>query len=419
MRLLIFDPHVVGHHLEHLDHLSEYVVQRSKRSAEFGVGDLEVHMAVHPHITEHAPGLMDQAQRTSRLALHPLTDSEFDAIESASGLQRSWAMWRAASRVAEQVHPDHCLFMEINSLQPIVGLPRAKRVEFSISGILFFPFCRIEPDSTDLLDQGRAKLERLRKYLQIKWVLTNPNVEHLFVLNDPLAAQELQDLYQWQHFSSLPDPVVELVGADRTDGTDSWVGKREKWKGGRLNVTLFGSLREGKGVRQLLQAVRFLPESIAKQINLHLLGAPRGDLADDLSDLVKDLREAQPSLQVQYEGRFLSDAELHTVLTATDVIAAPYQRTEGSSGVLGHAAKYKCPVIGPRTGLVGDLIERYELGMRIDTTCPRAIAEALQACVQSSTRLANEKRMEDYVRERSPEAFAKCLVETIVPEDSR
>ena len=41
----------------------------------------------------------------------------------------------------------------------------------------------------------------------------------------------------------------------------------------------------------------------------------------------------------------------------------PYKITKLSSGVLGYAAVFKKPVIGPSDGLIGNLIKRNGLGM--------------------------------------------------------
>lgn len=417
MRLLTFDPFVMGHHLEHLDHLSSYVVSRVQGNVSAEVPtDVKMHMAVHPRVEEHGPELVERAEQHSSLSLYRIADAEYEAIKESSGFRRGQAMWAAASRAAQAVRADHCLFMEVNFVQPLLGLPRARRVDFDVSGILFFPFCRIEPRSEGLLDRAKAALERFRKYLQLKWVLQNSRVCHLFVINDPLSARRLQELYKWHHFSSLPDPVVELTGSEEQEGREALVGGPGKWPDDRVHVTLFGSLREGKGVRELIQAARRLPESVTTQMAIHLIGAPREDLEEELPGLVRDLRDAQSSLLVHYEGRFVSDAELHAVLSATDVIAAPYQRTEGSSGILSHAANYECPVIGPNTGLVGELIEQYEMGLAVDATQPSALAKALRTCVHSTGNLANRQRMRAYACERTPDDFAASLLNPILRE---
>lgn len=41
----------------------------------------------------------------------------------------------------------------------------------------------------------------------------------------------------------------------------------------------------------------------------------------------------------------------------------PYHLTSLSSGVFGYAAVFNKPVIGPDNGLIGKLIQKYELGI--------------------------------------------------------
>ena len=52
----------------------------------------------------------------------------------------------------------------------------------------------------------------------------------------------------------------------------------------------------------------------------------------------------------------------------------PYQFTNLSSGVLGYAAVFDKPVIGPDGGLIGNLIKENNLGVTISDVSPLGIA---------------------------------------------
>lgn len=110
MRLLVFDPRVIGHHLEYLRYLAQYAVQEPR---------CQLHLVVHPRIDEHAPDLVDFVQQNAdQLALLPLTPGEFKATEEPSIFWRALAGWDAAARRAEAMAADHCVFMEMNFFQP-------------------------------------------------------------------------------------------------------------------------------------------------------------------------------------------------------------------------------------------------------------------------------------------------------------
>jgi glycosyltransferase involved in cell wall biosynthesis len=399
MCLLIFDPHVEGHHLEYIGHLV--------RHAANGHSSLETHFVVHPQFEDHAPELSRLVEKhQSQLWLHPIEKHEYEAIKTSYTFARVLSTWNVAEKYSRKVEASHCVFLELNLLQPVLGLPRARNVPFKISGTLFFPYCRIEPSSSSLFGQVRTSLERFRKYGQVRWMLSNPRVHSLFVLNDKEAAQELNAMHDTSAFSALPDPVLSSVGSEGAEPpftTD----------GASTHFLFFGSMRGHKGVRKLVQATQQLSEEVARRTALHVLGKTRSDLAGELSPLLDDLRRAQPHLQVQHQDRFLEYEELESALDHCDVVLVPYQRTEGSSGVIGHAAKHGKPVIGPRTGLMGALIREYDLGVTVNCTSPSAIAEAMRRCVAESATFSETRGMKQYVEERTPEQFARTLLERV------
>ncbi len=403
MRVLVYDPRVIGHHLEYLDHLARYAVDE---------GEIELHFVVHPHFERHAPSITRLANdHPSCVAIHPLSEAEFAATETDTVVQRAVAGWKALEKRARHVGASHCIFLEMNAYQPVLGLPRARTAPFQVSGILFFPYCRIQPRGTGVFDRLRASIERLRKYWQVRWVLSNSNVHTIFLLNDKLGAARLNDDVGRDIFRPLPDPVPlspeTPATEDEKEWSDTW------WADNRLHFLLFGSLRRNKGVEQTVEAFSQLPAQSASQMALHLLGESRAELADELPRLTDFLKDHQPSLTVHVENRFLSDIELELALQRSHVVLAPYQRTEGSSGVIGHAAKHQCPVIGPHTGLIGSLIDEYDLGLMADTTKPDALCRALQQCLYRADEISNTKGMRRYVGERSPKTFAETIVSSL------
>ena len=400
MRILLFDPSVVGHHLEYPSHFMNYVANK-------GVNH-ELHFAVHSEFEHRAPDLVELANAyPDRLKVHPIDESEQNAVESASISRRVLSSWNIAEKYARKLEVDHCVFLEMNLYQPVLGLLRARNVPFRISGILFFPYVRIEVANSSFLERVKAKIERYRKHWQIRWVLSNPQMEAIFLFNDAKGAQQLNAIHATNKFRALPDPVLPRKGY--TEETASPFKPTDA----RGHFLFFGAMRKQKGVRELIQAMRLLSEKEARQTALHILGRSSEDFANELRRLVEGLRQAQPHLHVQHEDRFLEYAELERALDSCDVVLAPYQRTEGSSGVIGHAAKHGKPVIGPNTGLIGTLIRDYGLGRATNTSDPSDIAGAIQEALDDPRELASKEDMQRYVNERSPDQFASTVVETL------
>jgi glycosyltransferase involved in cell wall biosynthesis len=371
-----------------------------------------MHLVVHPKFDHYAPEVVALAsQHPSRVAIHPLTETEFAATETDTILRRAIAGWEAIEERGRRFDIDHCVVMEMNAYQPVLGLPRAREGSFQTSGILFFPYCRIPSDGLALSDRVWASVERFRKYCQMRWVISNPNVETIFVLNDEWGADQMNDDVGRDVFHPLPDPVPPSPDTPAPEDEIEW--SNTWWTEAHMHFLLFGSLRRHKGVEQTIEAFGRLPEQAASQMALHLLGQPREELEGELSRLTDALKDRQPDLTVHLESRFLSDTELDLALQQSHVVLAPYQRTEGSSGVIGHAAKHGCPVIGPQTGLIGSLIRDYDLGLTIDTTSPNALCRALRRCLGGTEDVGSKVGMKRYVDERSPETFAETILSTL------
>jgi hypothetical protein len=52
----------------------------------------------------------------------------------------------------------------------------------------------------------------------------------------------------------------------------------------------------------------------------------------------------------------------------------PYKNSEQSSGVLGYAAQFNIPVVGPSSGLLGKLIKKNKLGYTINDITSASLA---------------------------------------------
>ncbi|WP_259225084.1 glycosyltransferase [Salinibacter ruber] len=400
--VLIFDPYTAGHHLEHLSHLVRYEVSRETGR--------RLSLVVHPDIDERCPDLVADSRASENVDVHSLQSEEWEQIRGSSNLLgQSVAEWNLVRTYGHDLQVDRCILMEMNVLQFALGLP-LQPVDFDVDGILFFPYVRIDCEDQSPLKRWLCWLEKLRKWGQTEWMLRNTCLQTIYVLNDSEAAATLREIHTTDVFTPLPDPVPEWEKSD--NARDGQMEAAGEWSEDRTHFLLFGSLRTQKGIRQLLQAAEQLAPSDASRMGLHLLGQPKNEWETQLPRRIERLRRVRPGLHLHYEGRFLSNVELAQAIEATDIILAPYQRTEGSSGVIGHAARHRCPVIGPSTGLVGSLIQEYQLGITINATSPSAIRRAMINLV-GEQKIGDEEKMMEYVRERTPDAFASALLDEL------
>ena len=404
MKCLVFNHKISGHNLEHISFLVDYV-----HNNKCGI---ELILVLHPHAKKINNKISKLSEKSEDIELAEISKEKCNKIERSGVFYRGIEAWRIISEKALNNDVDHCLLMEVNHFQAVLGLPRARGLPFSISGILFFPYCRIEPNTVNIKDRFSVFVERYRKKMQLNWVLSNASMDNIFVLNDEWARDMLNQELRTDVFESIPDPVPQFsVNEDEVVDVSVWA--KDHWTDDRTHFLLFGSLREEKGVREAIDAFRVFSPEEASDSAFHLLGETHSDLKEQLRDSLEELKESNPELYVHFEDRFLSETELVYALNHSDVVLATYLRTEGSSGILSHAANYSLPVIGPETGLIGQLIKEYGLGSTVDVRSPDRLAEVMSRYLPTVEEEWSTTGMETYVEQRSPDAFAEKLLSTI------
>ena len=347
-------------------------------------------------------------------------------------------------RYVRSVQADHCILLELNIFQLVLGLFRGLD-QVEVSGILFFPYPRIDPDGQNVIDRLLCWFEKLRKHVQLRWMLRNRDIETVFLLNDGPAVEHLNQFWpERTPFRMLPDPVPplaeELMEEEGGEEHETIGEQSRKQSEGvpravphapheeskpsrntprpdgedRIVFLMFGALRKEKGIREVIHAFRQLSPGAAKNATLWLFGQVSADLEDEFPDLVELLRRERPNLHVQVETRFLPERELHEALQGADVVLAPYLRSEGSSGVIGHSARYRVPVLGPKSGLVGSLIDEHDLGITVEANDPKAIVRAVHKYIKGELSRCETPGMQRYVEQRTPTRFAQIIFDAVL-----
>jgi glycosyltransferase involved in cell wall biosynthesis len=396
-RVMLFNTQSTGHHAEHVQHIVKHSATIRPNVQLIATVPSSTIEAVQDNIED------PNAQFVA------LDSEEIKRVHSQkSQWRRSLAEWKLAERHARRLDVDHCVLLDLNWFQFALGLPSANSVPFTLSGIYFFPFVRLSPLDHSGSDRIRQVTRYVRKWAVAWWMMRNPKLKTVFVLNDPTAAEQLNNQVDSSRcrFRSLPDPVFSLA---ENDGTASIYDKHSLDES-RYTFLFAGTISRRKGVLKTLDAFRCLGADEQGRCALVLAGRLVDDVADEVTNRVEHLRE-HTELEVRTDFRFLSEAEFHQALSDCDVILTPYQRTEGSSGMLGHAAQVQRPVIGPRRGLIGELISRYELGMTVNASREKEIAHAIQSSLEEGICLEEESKK--YIRDNTPDDFAEQIMKEI------
>ena len=171
---------------------------------------------------------------------------------------------------------------------------------------------------------------------------------------------------------------------------------------------MFGQLRPDKGIRDVLEAARELP-----QLHVVIAGEDIGGLAG-AADLLR-APELRGRVTVRRGFQEMDDAA--ALFAATDTVALPY-REASASGVLFLAYAFSRPVVVYPVAAIVEAVVDGETGWVCERADPRALAAALgaaaaagpQECARrgaAGRRLAGERYSWAEIARRTNELYAE------------
>lgn len=387
------DLELTGHHVEFLSHLIKYRLQHL---------DLPPFVVVaHPDIRVQLNQLVAAQNIEARgvRLVHPTVSQLLVISQKRSQLGRAWEEFRLFIQIASVHGAERLWLMALNRYQHAVGSGRFSN-GMLIRGILFNPLGAVGSRLPDWIT-------RTRKWFRLAWMIRNRGVERVFILNDAERVEQLNGLFSTtETFAVLPDPVLNSPAP--TEDKAPALPLRSTLL---TRFLLFGSLSKRKGVLVLLDALLLLEPDQCAKIEVVFAGHLNGETRQAFQAKLRALRNTRPELRVTLMDRFLPYQEVSTLFMSADYVLVPYLKAESSSGVLGHAARFGKPVIGPCKGLLGQLILRYQLGTCIDAVTPVHLANALVDSATSTMSQTATRGMRRFVEERNPEMFVEILVE--------
>ena len=159
---------------------------------------------------------------------------------------------------------------------------------------------------------------------------------------------------------------------------------------GRRTILLFGKVRPYKGLDVLVEAYARLPAALRDAARLRIVGEPLMPL-----DAVR-ARIAELGIEhdVEWDLRYVGDAEIGTILGAADILAFPYRDID-ASGVLMSAVPHGKPVVASSLGVFAAMLTDGVHGRLVPPNDPAALADALASLIADP---AAAHRMGDAVR---------------------
>lgn len=280
---------------------------------------------------------------------------------------RGRAQWRAALAIQARTQGDVFLPFFDHAVIAAAADRRNHRGRGQISGIIFRA-----PNCFGLRPSLGSKLDHLRRWASYRLAKRN-KVKSLFTLDETVQQPEWagkEDI-----LSYLADPAPDLK--------DLCCHPQAPREDQRANWLLFGSLDRRKGIFQMVEAWAMMEPGFHRKNALRLVG--RLSPADSVlfRQKLQTLCQSTPWMVIELVDQFVSDSELAREVCAAKVVLAPYQNHIGSSGALYWAAAAAKPILSQSSGLMGYLVQKYGLGLAIETENPALIAQALEREIPS------------------------------------
>lgn len=395
-RILLFDLSVRGHHPSYIQHLVKYWGEKELP------GRLDI--VVSPRfIQEHADVVsLAEKYEPGRVNFVAITTEEAAALKArTNGISRAlrdFQEWHLLRKYAASLGASQCLIMYFDTCR--LPLTFGARLSCPFSGIYFRPTFHYH-EFANYVSSWKARVQRWREKIDLSRVLSHPQLKTLFCL-DPFAVKHLDQIQNRVRAVHLPDPVESSNVELPTEELREKLGIHPD----RKIFLLFGALTERKGVPQLLDAILELSPTLCEQLCLLLVGESK--IKAQLEDKIAICQSRNVQIIRRYE--FVPDQDVQAYFQLTNVVLAPYQQHVGMSGILLLAAAAQKPVLSSNYGLMGEVVERYGLGLTVDSTVPSEIAKGLtRFLVQSPQELCDRHKMKSFAEQNSTEQFAKVI----------
>lgn len=376
MKYLIFEYQYQGHYLEYVRHILTYA---SKHLPED-----EIYLALPEAFDRHVKN--GELPHSSKFKYCYFTDDELASFQSTgkfAQFNQSYNLCKKLSALIKQYSIDRTILITAIPfiLAMCIVLPRKAYVS-AIEYII--PRRRLDCASSYKRCEDRFRM----------WLYAHtPQLKRLFLLNDEESAEYYNRKFHTDKFKFLPDPV------------DCVVEKTEAGKDNKIVLLHAGRFRREKGTFIIIEGLKKLTPQEREQFKFILCGG--SSVKEDEENAVKSMSELGKIMDVEFYNGFVKEEFLHELYNRADYVMIPYSVYYSSSGNLGHAASYEKPVIGPAQGLLGHLIEKYNLGLTLEALDSDCIARVLRKVLEGQH---SKHGFKEYAERCSPSQFSNILM---------
>ncbi len=333
--ILIFTATVSGHNMEYLHHIYDVAIHNTNQRYVFVVPE-EFEQVKHNFVWEFA----------NHISFDYFAKEESASWQNKGMLASSYYLCKLVRNRIKKHKADKLFVVTLMSHLPFAPFMYGWHVK--MSGIIYKIYLH-EWKRSSFLSKAMAVL----KYMLMRIC---PLFDYVYILNDEYSASRLNKLYRTKKFCYLPDPYVPLSVVKNHANLRDELGVRPEQK---LFVH-FGALAERKGTMRIIDSLQFLSQEECDRYVFVFAGRIFPDIKEAF---YAGVTQYQSKVCIHVKDDFCSFEYLAALCEACDAILMPYLETAQSSGVIGYAAQFGKPVIAPSDGLVGQLVQNYQLGI--------------------------------------------------------
>lgn len=396
-KLMLFDLAVRGHHPSYIQHLIKYWQKQNFN------GHLDI--VVSPKFFEEHSDVVEL--QNGNVSFTAITSEEEAMLSSRKSRikrnLRNFNEWKIFCNYARLLNTTHALLMYFDTCTLPLALGAKSRCAFS--GIYFRPTFHYN-QFAGYQSSWKVRLQELREKFILSRIMKNPQLQNLFSL-DPFAVEHLNKFNSHAEAIHLADPVEQIPFTNENLLTS--IKEDLGIESGRQVFFLFGAITARKGIYQLLEALKLLPNELCQKLCLLIVG--ESGIKAELEKIIGDISQTKP-VQIISRYEFIPSEEMQAYTQMVDVILAPYQRHVGMSGILLLAAAAGKPVLSSNYGLMGEMVQRYNLGLAVDSTLPEEIAAGLSRMLAApKEELCDRAKQQSFAEQNSAEKFAQTIFE--------
>lgn len=309
--------------------------------------------------------------------------------------------WNVIMQYAKKTEIDELLFLHIDQYLPSVCLRGFNQKP--LSGIYFRPQSRIYYCGSSLQEFINFLKKKCKKSLLEYIFFKRAKVKKIFLLNDEYSVLRMAQKFG-NKFEYLPDPIFHYEMRPNYS-----LHKEYNIVKDTPVLLIFGAISERKNLENIISALNLL--GTHKKIVLLIIGSVIEKYLSSFNEAIKKIPTDSDFIQLILDNRFVSDEEMESIFSQSDLILIPYKDLFTSSGIIGTAAKYGKKCMVSNVGVLAELSEKYKLGIQVNPNEVTSINEALQKYLFTVPDEIDYELSDLFIQDHQPSLFAKTLLQ--------